>query len=90
MFKQFFKTDISELTEAEKKDDSSKEQKSPKIVKIKDDFETELRKLYKIKSVIYTAFGVQIDFLKKPERNEILALLESPVKFKGNSIFIEF
>ena len=79
MFKQYFITENVE------------EIKKPKEVqKITTDFETELRKLYKIKSVIYTAFGVQIDFLKKPEKNEILALVDSEVKFKGNSIFIEF
>lgn len=79
MFKQYFITEKAE------------EIKKPKEVqKITTDFESELRKLYKIKSVIYTAFGVQIDFLKKPEKNEILALVDSEVKFKGNSIFIEF
>ena len=79
MFKQYF---ITEKVEEIKK--------SKEVQKITTDFETELRKLYKIKSVIYTAFGVQIDFLKKPEKNEILALVDSEVKFKGNSIFIEF
>lgn len=81
-FKDYFKTDLSEAVQnkAEEKKD----------VKIKDDFETELRKLYKIKSVINTAFGIQIDFYKKPEKDEILALVDSEVKFKGNSIFILF
>ena len=87
-FKSYF------INEAETKVPDKKEQlnqpKQQKIVKISDDFETELRKLYKIKSVINTAFGVQIDFYKKPERDEILALVDSKVKFKGNSIFIEF
>lgn len=66
------------------------EVKPAKTVKITSDFETELRKLYKIKSVIYTAFGIQIDFLKKLEKEEILALVDAKVKFKDRSIFIEF
>ena len=73
------------ITEAVKDD-----KKETKISKINTNFEDELRKLYKIKSVINTAFGVQIDFYKKPEKDEILALVDSKVKFKGNSIFIEF
>ena len=81
-FKNYF------INEAETNVPDKKEQ--TKIVKISDDFETELRKLYKIKSVINTAFGIQIDFYKKPEKDEILALVDSKVKFKGNSIFIEF
>ncbi len=82
-FKNYF------INEAETKvpDKNTKEQKQ---VKISDDFETELRKLYKIKSVINTAFGVQIDFYKKPMKDEILALVDSKVKFNANSIFIEF
>ena len=81
-FKNYF------MNEVETKVPDKKEQS--KQFKISDDFETELRKLYKIKSVINTAFGVQIDFYKKPEKDEILALVDSKVKFKGNSIFIEF
>ena len=82
-FKSYF------INEAETKvpDKNTKEQKQ---VKISDDFETELRKLYKIKSVINTAFGIQIDFYKKPVKDEILALVDSKVKFNANSIFIEF
>ena len=83
-FKEYFK---SEINEAETKSPDKKEQKQ---VKISDDFETELRKLYKIKSVINTAFGIQIDFYKKPMKDEILALVDSKVKFNANSIFIEF
>lgn len=89
-FKNYFKTgSLTALNEAVNSEEK-KETKSSKNIKIKDDFETELRKLYKIKSVINTAFGVQIDFYKKPEKDEILALVDSKVKFKGNSVFIEF
>lgn len=89
-FTNYFKTgSLTTLNEAVSPEEK-KETKSSKNIKIKDDFETELRKLYKIKSVINTAFGVQVDFYKKPERDEILALVDSVVKFKGNSIFIEF
>lgn len=87
-FKDYFKTNLTEAIQ--NKSEENKEDKSSKILKIKDDFETELRKLYKIKSVINTAFGIQIDFYKKPEKDEILALVDSRVKFKGTSIFIEF
>ena len=83
-FKQYF------ITEAKEDTKEVQTSKSPKIQKINKDFEEELRKHYKIKMVINTAFGVQIDFYKKPERDEILALLDSEVKFKGNSIFISF
>ena len=83
-FKEYFKSNQTNvLTEAEKTSTETKQ-------KIKTDFETELRKLYKIKSVIYTAFGVQIDFLKKPEKDEILNIIDSKVRFKDKSIFIEF
>ena len=64
--------------------------KPTKISKIGTNFEDELRKIYKIKSVINTAFGIQIDFYKKPEKDEILNLVDSEVKFKGASIFILF
>lgn len=87
-FKDYFKTNLTESVQ--NKSEENKEDKSSKNIKIKDDFETELRKLYKIKSVINTAFGIQIDFYKKPEKDEILALVDSKVKFKGNSVFIEF
>lgn len=88
-FTNYFKTgSFEKLSEATQ--NKPEEKKDSKNIKIKDDFETELRKLYKIKSVINTAFGVQVDFYKKPERDEILALVDSVVKFKGNSIFIEF
>lgn len=81
-FREYF------ITEAVKED--KKEQKSTKISKIDTNFEDELRKIYKIKSVINTAFGIQIDFYKKPEKDEILELVDSEVKFKGTSIFILF
>ena len=81
-FREYF------ITEAVKED--KKDETKTKINKINTNFEDELRKLYKIKSVINTAFGVQIDFYKKPEKDEILALVDSKVKFKGNSVFIEF
>ncbi len=83
-FKQYF------ITEAKEDTKEVQTSKSPKIQKINKDFEEELRKLYKIKMVINTAFGIQIDFYKKPERDEILELVDSEVKFKGNSIFISF
>ena len=76
------------ITEAVKED--KKDETKTKISKISNNFEDELRKLYKIKSVINTAFGIQIDFYKKPEKDEILNLVDSEVKFKGNSIFISF
>lgn len=79
-FKQYF---INEAVQ-------NKTEDKKESVKIKDDFETEIRKLYKIKAVINTAFGIQIDFYKKPEKDEINLLIDSKVKFKGNSIFIEF
>lgn len=81
-FRQYF---INEAVKEDKKDETK-----PKINKINTNFEDELRKLYKIKSVINTAFGVQIDFYKKPEKDEIQELVNSEVKFKGNSIFIYF
>jgi hypothetical protein len=93
-FTNYFKNGSLEtskqINEAVSKPDEKKDPKNSKNIKITTDFETELRKLYKIKSVINTAFGVQVDFYKKPERDEILALVDSVVKFKGNSIFIEF
>lgn len=81
MFKKYFTTQIVEA--------STEKEKQPQK-KITTNFEEELRKLYKIKSVIYTAFGVQIDFLKKPEKEEILNVIDAKVKFKDKSIFIEF
>lgn len=81
-FRQYF---INEAVKEDKKDEAK-----PKINKINTNFEDELRKLYKIKSVINTAFGVQIDFYKNPEKDEIQELVNSEVKFKGNSIFILF
>lgn len=81
MFKKYFITQINEA--------SNEKEKQPQK-KITTNFEEELRKLYKIKSVIYTAFGVQIDFLKKPEKEEILNAIDAKVKFKDKSIFIEF
>lgn len=86
MFKKYFLDDINESTKEDKV--INKSTKQPQ--KISSNFEDELRKLYKIKSVIYTAFGIQIEFLKKPEQTDILNLLDSKVKFKDKSIFIEF
>lgn len=80
-FKDYFSQTLTEATAQDKKE---------KPQKINTDFETELRKLYKIKSVINTAFGIQIDFYKKPLKDEILELVDSKVKFKDTSIFIEF
>lgn len=82
-FKEYFNTTLTEAVVQDKKE-------KPKTQKINTDFETELRKLYKIKSVINTAFGVQIDFYKKPIKDEITELVDSKVKFKDTSIFIEF
>lgn len=81
MFKKYFITQINE---------ASTEKEKLQQKKITTNFEEELRKLYKIKSVIYTAFGVQIDFLKKPEKEEIINVIDAKVKFKDKSIFIEF
>ena len=81
-FKEYF---VSSLNEAKVEVPVKKEKQ-----KISTDFEQELRKSYKIKSVINTLFGVQIDFYKKPVKDEILALVDSKVKFKDTSIFIEF
>jgi hypothetical protein len=83
-FKEYFNTTLTEATLDKEKPNTHKPQK------INTDFETELRKLYKIKSVINTAFGIQIDFYKKPLKDEILELIDSKVKFKDTSIFIEF
>ena len=80
-FREYF------ITEADK---NVKDETKTKVSKISTNFEDELRKIYKIKSVINTAFGIQIDFYKKPEKDEILVLVDSEVKFKGNSIFILF
>ena len=80
-FREYF------ITEADK---NVKDETKTKVSKISTNFEDELRKIYKIKSVINTAFGIQIDFYKKPEKDEILNLVDSEVKFKGNSIFILF
>lgn len=81
-FREYF------ITEAVKED--KKDETKIKNSKINTNFEEELRKSYKIKSVINTAFGIQIDFYKKPEKDEIQELVNSEVKFKGNSIFISF
>lgn len=86
MFKKYFITEKVEKAEPAKVATKAVEKQK----KITADFETELRKLYKIKSVIYTAFGVQIEFLKKPEKEEILSTVDANVKFKDKSIFIEF
>ena len=81
-FREYF------ITEAIKED--KKDETKTKVSKINTNFEDELRKIYKIKSVINTAFGIQIDFYKKPEKDEILNLVDFEVKFKGTSIFILF
>ena len=80
-FREYF------ITEADK---NVKDETKTKVSKISTNFEDELRKIYKIKSVINTAFGIQIDFYKKPEKDEILNLVDSEVKFKSASIFILF
>ena len=85
-FKDYFGQNLTEATAQDKKEKPN----TQKPQKINTDFETELRKLYKIKSVINTAFGIQIDFYKKPLKDEILELVDSKVKFKDTSIFIEF
>lgn len=86
MFEKYFITNEASQDSSKSAKPSSTEKKS----KISADFEMELRKLYKIKSVIYTAFGVQVDFLKKPEQKEILDIIDARVRFKDKSIFIEF
>lgn len=46
---------------------------------------------YKIKTVTYTKFGLQIDLAKKYNLEEIEKLLKDyNIKIKDNSIFIEF
>ena len=86
-FKKYF------LNEAEVKPQNKIEQKKiKKISKVDDNFETELRKYFKIKEVVYSSFGVQIDFFKKISKEEIQAIMDPKVKikFKDKSIFIEF
>ena len=86
-FKKYF------LKEAEvKPQDKTEQKKIKKISKIDDNFETELRKYFKIKEIIYSSFGIQIDFYKKIKVDEINAILDPKikVKFKDKSIFVEF
>ena len=86
-FKKYF------LNEAEvKSQDKTEQKKIKKISKIDDNFETELRKYFKIKEIIYSSFGIQIDFYKKINADEINAILDPKikVKFKDKSIFVEF
>ncbi len=86
-FKKYF------LNEAEvKPQDKTEQKKIKKISKIDDNFETELRKYFKIKEIIYSSFGIQIDFYKKINADEINAILDPKikVKFKDKSIFVEF
>lgn len=86
-FKQYF------ITEAEvKPQDKTEQKKIKKISKVDDNFENELRKYFKIKEIIYSSFGIQIDFYKKINPDEINAILDPKikVKFKDKSIFVEF
>ena len=82
MFREYF------INEVEDK----KQEQPKKIVKISKNFEEELRKYFKIKEVVYSSFGVQIDFFKKISKEEIQVIMDPKVKikFKDKSIFIEF
>lgn len=82
-FKDYF-TSQTQIVEAE--------EKQKKIGKITSNFEEELRKYFKIKDVVYSSFGVQVDFYKKIEKDQIQAILDPrvKVKFKEKSIFIEY
>ena len=86
-FKKYF------LNETEVNSQNKTEQKKiKKISKVDDNFENELRKYFKIKEIIYSSFGIQIDFYKKINPDEINAILDPKikVKFKDKSIFVEF
>ena len=82
MFREYF------INEVEDK----KQEQPKKIQKISKNFEEELRKYFKIKEVVYSSFGVQIDFFKKISKEEIQVIMDPKVKikFKDKSIFIEF
>jgi hypothetical protein len=82
MFREYF------INEVEDK----KQEQPKKIQKISKNFEEELRKYFKIKEVVYSSFGVQIDFFKKVSKEEIQVIMDPKVKirFKDKSIFIEF
>ena len=82
MFREYFINEIED----------KKQEQPKKIQKISKNFEEELRKYFKIKEVVYSSFGVQIDFFKKVSKEEIQAIMDPKVKikFKDKSIFIEF
>ena len=82
MFREYFINEIEDI----------KKEQPKKIQKISKNFEEELRKYFKIKEVVYSSFGVQIDFFKKISKEEIQAIMDPKVKikFKDKSIFIEF
>lgn len=85
-FKNYF------INEAETTVQNKPEQKKIKKITKVTDIEDELRKYFKIKEIIYSSFGIQIDFYKKISPDEINAILDPKinVKFKDKSIFIEF
>lgn len=76
----------------EKDETKIEKNKITKIAKIDVNFEDELRKYFKIKEIVYSSFGVQIDFYKKITPEEIYAIIDPKIniKFKDKSIFIEF
>ena len=82
MFREYFINEVEDI----------KKEQPKKIQKISKNFEEELRKYFKIKEVVYSSFGVQIDFFKKISKEEIQAIMDPKVKikFKDKSIFIEF
>lgn len=85
MFREYFINEIEDINKEQPK-------KIQKIQKISKNFEEELRKYFKIKEVVYSSFGVQIDFFKKISKEEIQVIMDPKVKikFKDKSIFIEF
>lgn len=85
-FKNYFINEVE--TTVQNKPEQKKIKKITKVT----DIEDELRKYFKIKEIIYSSFGIQIDFYKKISPDEINAILDSKinVKFKDKSIFIEF
>lgn len=85
MFREYFINEIEDINKEQPK-------KIQKIQKINKNFEEELRKYFKIKEVVYSSFGVQIDFFKKISKEEIQVIMDPKVKikFKDKSIFIEF
>lgn len=82
MFKQFFKDDVVQEATAP----VAKEKEN----KIKEKAEDILRNNgFKIKSVLMTSFGKQIDFAKKYPDEEVKKVLSSfNIKIKDKSIFI--